>query len=429
MNRYVQYCKVKSLWTPVQKCIWILYAALLAAVLLFQDVLSLPFAAAMQSPSVPLVKSLFFVILLTGSVFAIQRYVGSLEYRYFRSLPLTNALRNFALLAQGFPCYALYGLLSCVFRGSRGTLALAQLPYSLVLIGACSSLAAHGILWVQTWIRRGPGSRRLLLGALGLAALGVLLVPGWLPPKSSASRMLLAVEGHFLSPNGYVLLPCLLWLGYYTAHAAFYESGYQRKSAARKRKNTRLYKGLYRNLVYKDLLLCAGNPLVALFYVIAAALGILSATYRFDASINGVILCIFVFVLSTLSEELMKNDMASLPFLRTLPFAQGDFFRAKIGSVSTALALPGLLFLGLSALGGTYSLGAFALLGAAALLMNALLCAMQCAVIMGHAAHPEKVQLSLTVSVFCTLFCPVWPLLYLLVAARRAEREFCGGRR
>ena len=61
--------------------------------------------------------------------------------------------------------------------------------------------------------------------------------------------------------------------------------------------------------------------------------------------------------------------------------------------------------------------------------MNALLCAMQCAVIMGHAAHPEKVQLSLTVSVFCTLLCPVWPLLYLLVAARKAKRAFCGGRR
>ena len=233
----------------------------------------------------------------------------------------------------------------------------------------------------------------------------------------------------FFVAKWYILCSCFVWLILYSTKDHIYEIIILNTKRRKVKENSKkIFTNMYCNLFYKDIISSLSNPIVAAFYIIALILGCLSAIYHFNIHANYFIAIIYTFVTSTLSEEIMKDDMSNISFIRTLPISQHKYFVSKIFSVSTVLLIQSLIFLTTSLLNGSYSVINLIVILCIVLIINILLCAMQCVLIMRYLNSPDKFIILLTILLFITMIFPALPILYLLISTRKAQKIFCGGR-
>ncbi len=428
MSKYALYGRTKYLATKGRRIAWGSFAVAVAALVLPRELWRFSLVGGVPLESLSFFQTMLWLILTVTGVFMICRYASSREYQFFRSLPLPRVLRSYIMGCQLLPVLALSLLGSCVLWSPRqGSPSLAMVQQVLLLLAGCTFLS-HGLLAIRAVIGRRPFLRWLAVALLALFVILCVSILDLRPLFSLHGGPYPLIYRQLFTVRWYVLLPCGLWLFYYAVRAPQYETGSMPRRAIRRKRRSKVRGGLYANLLYKDWLVASKNPLILFFYGLSIILTLISLKYRFDGPVNAAVGLLYTFIASTLSEEILKGDMADLSFLHTLPIKQRDFYNRKILSVATVTFIPSEFFLTATALGGAYSLGGFLMILIAGMAYHLSLCAMQCAILMKHRHSPGRAQAQMAFLVLGSFIIPILPAVYLLLMYPKARAAFCGGR-
>ncbi len=404
----------------------ILYVILILSIfllLIMEDVLHMSFVSNKIHMRVCIIQIYLFIVLCVSGIFCMERYVNSQEYRFFRSLQLSSFFRGFVICCKVLPCALVYTLLCILFWNVNNGTAVYQAIYSFWGIIVISIAIYDLYTIIKKWIVKNRCISIILLCIPLLAVIiSVFIYKG-------GNSVFMILYSKFFVAKWYILCLYFVWLILYSTKDHTYEIIIlNTKRRKIKEHSKKIFTNMYCNLFYKDIISSLSNPIVAAFYIIALILGCLSAIYHFNIHANYLIAIIYTFVTSTLSEEIMKDDMSNISFIRTLPISQHKYFVSKIFSVSTVLLIPSLTFLEISLLNGSYSVMNLIVILCIVLIINILLCAMQCVLIMRYLYSQDKFIIILTILLFITVIFPALPVLYLLIATKKAQKIFCGGR-
>lgn len=431
MNSYYHYVMGTVLSTKARKALAGLFCVVILVLLVFLEPIQSLLFRKYERNSLMFPQLLLLCIAMLVCIIIETGYIKSPEYQYLRSMPLSNGVRIAVLATRMLYMIAFYASTSVLLWDGQEYLAIVQLAYSSMMLLAVSTAIANVIILTMRCCRRSKGTTYaaciLLVFSLVLFFICIFSTDFRLVDFRN-NTTIRVMHNVIVKPNLAVALPCFVWLALLYRREAPYELFISQRKRGIKKPFKHIIKGIFRNTLYKDVLVSKGKPSFICVVLIYMILGFYLAKYRMDASVNIVVSIVFTIILSTLSEEIMKSDMLILPLVRSFPIRQKAFYWAKIASVSTVLTLPSLVFITIVAGFSSFTIWMFLLALGANAALGYLWCAMQCIVVFDNIHKQQRIQLIMIGCVFVSFVLPVFPLLYVVFRAKHAEKVFCGGR-
>lgn len=387
-----------------------------------------PLAAMTAEKSTP--YALLYLLSVAFCVSIAFRYLKTIEYQFLRSLPTMRCFHLFAITLRTTYVILAFTALSVVFLFHCGICPFVSLFYSPIVLLATSSIIMHTLYFLLHKAKRSPLVMRLL--QCGSLMLLVALAAFWyrIDVRVFDFNSSFFIKGihKLLTPNAFIFLICLGWLITLCLLDRPYEYLVLNPSRKRGEKAQAVYRGLYRNQLFKDSLIAKTKPTYLVISCFYLAVGVYCAKFRFNASVCIVISVIFSVILSTISEELIANDVPCMPLLYSFPISLKKLFWAKIGSVCTLISLPSLVFLLIVVGFSTFTVGSFVFSITTVICVSSLFSSMQCMIVLSSALTAKSSQFTLFSSVIISFMLPIFPIFYLCLYGKKAQNNFCGGR-
>ena len=431
MEKITLYLSTKFFSSALKRAVTLLVFAALLALLAFHDHRIALRLDGLLNGGRPLVELLLLALAIISCTARIIRHVHSSEYLYIKTLPIDGSVRLVTIFSSMAVTCALYLFGLVPLWDVQGWRLCYQFLYTILVIVSISTISAHLILQLAKAAGRSNVLRYSLRSLLliGVMALIRALFSTNLTEILIVDRGMFAfLHAHLLSANLPLTILCVLWLILYRFADHTYDVMARKRRSASLPTSQRIFKGVLKNLLYKDALIACKKISYMAFSASLIVLGAYLLINQVNRVVHIPLLGIFVFIFSTLSEQLMKDDISHVNFIRTLPIRQSHFFWMKILAVFIILTMPVGAYWVLVSIVSRISIGTFLLTFAGLSLFSFLLCAMHCVVIFANLNTPERMQIELTLASMLSILIPVIPIYYLLIRSKKAKKIFCGGR-
>ncbi len=369
---------------------------------------------------------LFFLISIV-TCFALELwYITTREYQFLCTLDISISLRIFSWLSRPLYMVAIFFCLAIALSFKTGIHLFCSCFFSCFLILVLSSFFSHTYLRIRKLLRMVSGGiyKSTAVSVAELFCFGVIV------------HLVLIYENitwfdWITEPNIFYISVGLLWLFLLSRNHEPYEIITPKSKRSRNVEYSRkIPVQMVENLLMKDLILLKSN----LSYVLITVLVIISSAYvRFMLSSS--LLLFFIasgsaFILSTLSEEIIKVDMKMLPTLYTFPLSLKKYYSMSILAAAVAFAIPSLIpnLLLFTCVGADFNIVLFVSSLLCSFVISLLMCALQYTIVCDGFLENYSTQLILLTSIILSLFFPPYILLILMLRYKRVQTKFSGGR-